>query len=402
MQISRKYFKTTLGGLSFILLFSLFPFYHDLVARGMVPAFFGGWFGPWAVIVLCLLLIPTTNVILEMLLLKNVFVAIFAATILYLFLVISCNLAFATNAYLSVSVMQSVSTVFLWLTLVSLAIFLPIESNGLRMAVWSFFFFSLLFLIKFILETGSVMYISASLFSDEGVATYQGFARSALAMVFFLLACSQNLSVRAFLFFSGAFVLFVLAARSEFVAFLFSAIVFEFLRSRLSIGYSIFWALLSSGIILTTIFFWDKLLRSRHGELLDLSSSRSWDLRTFGLHRAMQTITENPFLGSFGSHILDNGESGLYAHNILSAWANYGLFGFLFVFLLCIWATAGSAAAVRRFNGELAIANYSFLFNFCVLFLLLISKSIFWIVPGLAWGLYISLEFHLLRKSGFS
>lgn len=312
-------------------------------------------------------------------------------------LVAVVNIAFSNNPYTPIAATQSFETIFLWLVLMSIAIYIPIDDAKLRVTLLIFFGFSFLFLIQFVIETGSLMYFPALLFSsEEAVASYQGFARSALIVSFFLIATSVSLGGRAFLFFAGAFVLFVLGARSEFFAFLSSVIVFELLRSRLSINYLLFWVVFVVGFSFASTLFWGDFVDSRHGQVLDLASSSSWALRTEALNMSVQEISENAIFGSFGSHILPGGEAGLYAHNIFSAWQNYGLLGFLLVLILSTWATVGSIAAIRRTNGRVAISNYSFLLNFCVLILLLISKSIFWVVPGLAWGLYVAIE---LRSS---
>ena len=126
-------------------------------------------------------------------------------------LVAVVNLAFSNNPYTPIAATQSFAAIFLWLVLMSIAIYIPIDDAKLRVTLLIFFGFSFLFLIKFVIETGSLLYFPAILFSsEEVVASYQGFARSALVVSFFLIATSVSLGGRAFLFFAGAFALFVL------------------------------------------------------------------------------------------------------------------------------------------------------------------------------------------------
>jgi hypothetical protein len=51
----------------------------------------------------------------------------------------------------------------------------------------------------------------------------------------------------------------------------------------------------------------------------------------------------------------------------------------------------GSAFRVLRGNGRDSLAGFSFMVNASVVVLLAVAKSIFWVVPGLGWGLYLAL-----------
>jgi O-antigen ligase len=48
--------------------------------------------------------------------------------------------------------------------------------------------------------------------------------------------------------------------------------------------------------------------------------------------QALETIAKYPLQGSYASY-----EPGSYAHNILSAWVDLGLFGFLALVALLLW-----------------------------------------------------------------
>ena len=61
-------------------------------------------------------------------------------------------------------------------------------------------------------------------------------------------------------------------------------------------------------------------------ELLDLSHSTSANKRHHLTMHAVQTIKAHPFLGDYASYA-----PGYYSHNILSAWVDLGLFGFIYL-----------------------------------------------------------------------
>jgi hypothetical protein len=76
------------------------------------------------------------------------------------------------------------------------------------------------------------------------------------------------------------------------------------------------------------------LTDTRVFELLDLSRSTSANKRHHLTLYAKQAIAAHPLLGGYASYQL-----GYYAHDVLSAWVDPGLFGF--VYLLVLTAVPG-------------------------------------------------------------
>ncbi|UUZ54929.1 O-antigen ligase family protein [Massilia sp. H-1] len=66
-------------------------------------------------------------------------------------------------------------------------------------------------------------------------------------------------------------------------------------------------------------------------ELLDLSQSTSANKRHHLTMYAMNTIAQFPVFGDYASY-----NPGFYSHNVLSAWVDTGLFGFLFVLAILV------------------------------------------------------------------
>ncbi|KQQ36220.1 hypothetical protein ASF61_08510 [Duganella sp. Leaf126] len=165
----------------------------------------------------------------------------------------------------------------------------------------------------------------------ESVATYQGFSRSYLLPMVVLLACTRRAALRWALYALGLPTLYINTARSEFGALLFLIPLFELhaARSRLVVL-----GLMAAAVMLLHANL-DTLVAAVPGnrtlELLDLSHSTSASARHLLTEQALHTIAEHPILGDYGSY-----PSGRYAHNILSAWVDLGLAGFVALLALLL------------------------------------------------------------------
>jgi hypothetical protein len=128
-------------------------------------------------------------------------------------------------------------------------------------------------------------------------------------------------------------------------------------------------------------------------ELLDLSQSTSANKRHHLTVYAKHTIAAHPLLGDYASYAL-----GYYSHNVLSAWVDLGLFGF--VYLLAITALP----AVPMFFKEYFAGRRrpEFIHGFalaCVTVLLLISSHYFTdMLIGATLGAYVQYRYE--RKHG--
>ena len=132
----------------------------------------------------------------------------------------------------------------------------------------------------------------------------------------------------------------------------------------------------------------------RQFEVLDISSSKSWAGRLALQNKALGQIAENPLLGKFGGHVLTEdtgkfakGHDGRYAHNALSAWVTYGLLGFLLYVSLTLYGFLISAHQLVIKRLDTPIWTFAFMVNFVCLFLIIVSKSVYWPLPALGWGI---------------
>jgi hypothetical protein len=166
----------------------------------------------------------------------------------------------------------------------------------------------------------------------ESVATYQGFSRSYVLPIVVLLACTRRAPLRWALYALGLPTLYINTARSEFGALLFLIPLFELhaARSRFAMLGAMVAALALLQLNLDTLVA--AVPGNRTLELLDLSHSTSANARHDLTVRALRTIAEHPILGDYASY-----PSGRYAHNILSAWVDLGLSGFVALLVLLIY-----------------------------------------------------------------
>jgi len=249
--------------------------------------------------------------------------------------------------------------------------------------------------IVFSFSVNGVFYLGAlGIAKDaDSLATYQGFARSYLMTFMPVIAHTRSLALRLLLYVVGAATLFVNTARSEFAALLFAIPIIEFYFSRqklLFLGLAVL-------IGMTVAAHLDEIVASlpdnRVLELLDLSQSTSANKRHQLAIYARHTIAAHPLMGDYGSY-----EPGYYAHNVLSAWVDLGLFGF--VYLLAITAIPAVPMFVKEFfTGR---RRPEFVLGFalaCVTLLLLVSSHYFTdMLIGATLGAYSQYRFE--RKYG--
>ena len=136
-------------------------------------------------------------------------------------------------------------------------------------------------------------------------------------------------------------------------------------------------ATISSGLV--------EIPDSRVANLLDLQHDSSSNERSRIASEGLNKIMESPILGSYGKY-----EKGEYIHNILSAWYDLGLFGFLFILIISIAPALelGINIALGRAQTNREISAFSILAVTIVL--LLVGKYFTYLLLPAALGLYSS------------
>lgn len=182
--------------------------------------------------------------------------------------------------------------------------------------------------------------------------------------------------------------LYMIGARSEFVAFALMVCVIEFIMARHKL------LLIVLGMIgaVALLFLAQALLGALPGSrilgLSDISDDQSVIARAALSNNAWLSVSNWPILGNFGNYLPGN-----YAHNILSVWVDMGLPGVVTLMLLMIFAGANLILSYREeirtpvflVTAALLVAN---------LLLLLVAKYYTYQLLPIAIGAYGSLRRH--------
>jgi hypothetical protein len=375
---------------AFFLLFPGFFYYHTLLGTGTTGAFLGGYFSPVSLVYMLPLAVvyykrlrrdPCRLSLIDMH--YGLFNAYFVAVIV---VNAAAGASPAIVAHHLAGILFMVNTFIL---------FSLIDFNHRQFLLMGLASLAAMSAIVFTFSVNGVFFLGAlGIAKDaDSLATYQGFSRSYLMTILPVLAHTRSLPLRLILYASGAATLFVNTARSEFAALLFAIPIVEFYFSRhklIFLGLAVVSTLLISAHMDEIIA---ALPDNRILELLDLSQSTSANKRHHLTVYAEHTIAAHPLLGDYASYTL-----GYYSHNVLSAWVDLGLFGF--VYLLALTALP----AVPMFFKEYFAGRRrpEFIHGFalaCVTLLLLISSHYFTdMLIGATLGAYSQYRYE--RKHG--
>ncbi len=282
---------------------------------------------------------------------------------------------------------EAIGTVLIWVAVLFVGACLPTSSRALpRLSGISFATVLLCFGHSFYIG-GFPMgpFLAFASGGEDAQVTYQGVGRSLLIIGLLAAFASRPRSVTSlFILLGMGLLLLSLGSRAHFfvlgVSLFVHLTVLVTMRSTRVIGVL---GLLITAIALTSVV--SVFLETRAAEILDLTTSSSWEGRSIAMSRALEVISEYPLTGLFGYHFWDS--SG-YAHNVLSAWTQYGFWGFVaftatLVFALYI-ATAGLLLSRGRDPGWYVALHFNFVAILLAIFSEPIMSSVF---PALAWGL---------------
>ena len=372
----------------FLLLFPFFFFYHLVVSAGLLPNFAGGFFGP-VTVVLFVLFFPFLSFFLRVGGERGRLVSrLFWILVVYASIWIAVSFFYNPALYIDEAASQAVALVFAWASLFFVGVGVDLRSKYFVNSLWaSFLAMGVVTLALF--DPERMMFNPRAAYEvEDGVATYQGYARSALLCCLFLMGLSSTFLVQLTVFFSSVILLFLLGARSElfgFIAIVMFYLMLESLRSTKKFAVYVFFLILA-GFLFASHF--DDFMASRQSEVLNLDDSTSWSGRTHYLSIALKQIVESPVLGEFGGHF-EAGGKGTYAHNILSAWVEFGFVGVFLLAVLCLYCFLISFLKCLKTGWKNKVWVVAYLVNGVFLLLVFVSKPVFWSAPALGWGLVV-------------
>lgn len=390
LTINKKAVAPNLANLIFLILFPGFFFYSFAVATGVLPAFPGGWFGIFSVLSFAALLpfafvkfLNSTGIVVEYLFpffLFLVFIGLWAV-IHYLM---------GTPLQQNPVVMKgSVQVVVFSFVFFFTGFFLHPNK-------WFMFFlcaclFGMIFIILINLDLSRMMFYAREQFAlKEGVATYQGFARSFAVTAILLLSMYKRYYFQAFFTVISLIALYFLGARSEFFGFLFVVFVAGWIiMSRSSLTAKIFVFALFALFLVSVLGLRGGDLANRQLEVLKLTESSSVAKRIEFFKEGWSHISRSPVFGDYAGQLRDGG-FGSYIHNGLSAWRQFGLLGFGMYFGLSALSFFIAARNVFFRKKNEVHWRMALLMNSYTLILIIAAKSIFGSLAPLGWGLTLN------------
>ena len=317
-----------IGMTAFLALFPGFFFYHTALGLGSMGAFLGGYFAPVSVLFagpLCFIYAYQVRHDRNQLTRSDLFFNLYIA---YFLCVVAVNAIAGANPHI---VANHILGVLFTVNLFFIFKFTDFGRRSFRIAAFASMVAMSAIVFAFSVDGSFYLAPLGAAKNPESLATYQGFSRSYLLTFAVVIAYTRPMGLRVLLYCMAAPTLFVNTARSEFVAMLVMVPIVELYHARRKMLITFVFVALIFFIYVNLDTLLSLLPSSRILELLDLSHSTSANKRQQLSEYALHTIARYPVFGDYASY-----PPGLYSHNVLSAWVDTGLFGFLFVLALVI------------------------------------------------------------------
>ena len=354
-----------IGMLGFFALFPGFFFYHTALGLGKIPAVLGGYFAPMSLLLLPLMLFCYVGKVRQDRQYLGKTDVAFFLYLAYFALIVGVNAI--AGARLAIVVNHLLGIIFM------LNVFLAFrmgDVGGRRFRLMALGSLLGMSAIVFAYAVDGSFYLAplGTAKNPESLASYQGFSRSYLFTFAAAIAYSRALPLRVLLYCLAAPTLFVNTARSEFAAMLFMIPIIELYYTRHKI-------LMASVFLFLVLMAYANLAdilamlpANRVLELLDLSHSTSANTRHHLSAYALNSIAQFPVFGDYASY-----SPGLYSHNVLSAWVDTGVFGFLFV--LGILIVPAIPLFCKGYFARARSGDFILAFSLCCITVLLLVTS---------------------------
>lgn len=365
----------------YLAIFLGFYLYHTLVAYGVVAPVLRGYFV--AICVLALPVVATAYVQHVRTSMHRLHVdALFVGFTVFYLLVSGIGAALGASQDI---VRSHLAVIPQWLTLFGVARLLDVTSKTFAVAA-RVTMGAMVVLVLAGTSEGAFRY-----WGDHGdplLVNYQSYGLLFMVAALFCAASLRSGISRFSVYGISIVALFLIGARSEFVGFTAGALCLEACVSRYRGVLFIVATAVFAISALSLQYLMQEMPTHRIVDLVFLSDIGSVIERKKALADAVATISESPILGEFGSY-----QYGLYAHNLLSAWVDLGVAGFLWLAVLMFTAVAdlGRRYKAWRFDRQFALAMSAC--ATCAL-LLVASKAFFYMLVPIALGLYARFYAH--------
>jgi O-antigen ligase len=363
--------------------------YHYAVASGWMPAVFGGLFGNVA-LALALFCVPLAAWYLR----PNVLGSLWQARLFVLawtyFAVwaVAGTLTVFSDSHGALAAREAVTMLVFWAVMFFVGTFFQLDARLHRTALAIVCAAALALLVHAMIVHASLLgpFMTFNPESEES-ATYQGASRSILISGILFTALTRRHWAQLGALILTAAALLTLGSRTYLLAsswvFIMTALAVALKARRRTALVLVVVAAAVAIYVARTVFF-----ATRAAELLDLGTSTSWQTRVQVQNAALDVIRHHPLVGDFAYHLRDFGP-GSYSHNVLSAWTEFGILGFvLYCALIATFAFISIQGAV---SNSLAATHWrtAAALNLAAL-VIIMAEPVFSVVPALAWGFTVN------------
>lgn len=380
--------KSALFG--FLLLFPGFAVYHYLVAAATMPLFLGGLFGNVA-LAIALLCIVLSFWLLQGRLWGGLAQARFFLTAWSYFIAWTFigYIAAAGEPHAGAALYEALSSLIIWLAVFFVGSCYPMRAGSQRVLLVASGLALFAMCLHSIASQGTFLGLLQVFApgSELRISTYQGVGRSIMVTAIVLAALFQQQWKQLAVLSLALFMLVALGSRAHLFttfAVILATLFLASLNARRRAP------LIAFGLVAAVAVWlgWSVFLETRAAEIFDLGASTSWQGRLEVQAVALNVIRKSPILGEFGYHLREIGAGG-YSHNALSAWTEFGLFGFLLFCSLLVYFTALSLSRLLN-GGASPVWRAAFGLNLASVVLAAAAESVFSAVPALAWGFTVN------------
>ncbi|MBL1420838.1 MAG: hypothetical protein COC24_010045 [Alphaproteobacteria bacterium] len=363
-------FKLNITNIIFVLLIPAYFFYIALNSFGVIGNFLGGYLP---------IMMSCSFVFLAFIYLRN-FKTNIIDTVFIVFVLYSAVLVFFTAA---TSIMSQEELYFHISTILySCVYFMLFKEIDYKSKIFnSMILISILAMIIIVLSSivNGTLSLSTNLkygASEEGLTNYQSLAVSFILCAAIYLNSDAKMIYKICISIICIVTLHFIGARSEFFAFIIILFSTGYLDSDSKIKYLLILLIMSIISILTILLLFQvEQFDLGHNRIVDLimngSQATSNLSRDVILDEGIEIIQQSIWFGDMNGY-----SEGRYIHNILSAWQDYGIIGFLiFLFLIGISLKLAVSLVLNSQKQNAQKPNLALSLLLYSVFLLLFSKT---------------------------
>jgi hypothetical protein len=375
--------------LGFLVLFPTFFIYHYLLSTGAIIPIFGGLFGNAAVLILM-----CCAALSFWLVRAGAWGGLDSARLFFLawfYFAVWSGVGALTvlgEPHGPYAIRESVVMLIYWLAMFFIGSFARLDAPVSRVSLGLLCLGIVVVIVHAIISQQSLLGLffafSPDVDAEVQSITYQGAGRSLLITGIVAAAFASRTWKQVLILAVAVTALTMLGSRTYLVAGALSlllCVATSAIRKRQHVALIMFLAVVAFVGYTLRVFF----EATRMAELLNIARSSSWQTRMSLQSEAIEAIMRNPLAGDFAYHIREL-SAGAYAHNVLSAWAQFGIIGFALYLALIV--TFALIAARHAFSPN-PTWQAALGLNVAAL-IVCMAEPVFSVVPALGWGFAVN------------